>query len=571
MTSISKAIRQKRFKVIAGNEVTLMLQAPTGATFHLALENCSIMGLGASIDVALPEEEGFVPGTIVPPAKIAFNKQEIYVGRLVLRVTSQRGGRYHYGFQAIDAKLPIDGPLSRVLEVTSDEKTSAYDYELDPDKFNLATFGHAEQANIDLFGRCKQFRILYNQWKDSPRYQYKTLREPSHGQRVNLERRRKGGRNDYLVMASNDYLGLASHPKVTEAAKAAIDQYGFGSTGSPVSTGFTRVHAELNDLIAKTFKKEKAILYNSGYATNVGIITGLTKEQDLVVADLLSHASIQDGMQMAKATSRFFRHNNAQHLEKLLNEERSQYSGALMITEGVFSMDGDVAPLDKLIPVAKHHNCRIMIDEAHSFGVIGEDGLGAASKFGALNNTDIIMGTFSKIGGAIGGFVAADADVIEWLYHFSRAHVFTVSLPPSSAAAALQALKIFNEEKHLVKDLKRNIKHFALGLHELGFTYLQQDHESAVIPVLIGDEQKLGIMNQIFLDEGIFVVPVVYPAVSRTSCRFRFTMTAKLTTSDIDFVLNVIEKAMLKVGFKYEEKSNQRPDTQATQIMKGAA
>lgn len=552
MANLAKAIRNKRFKVVAGADVVLVVQARTGATVEMMLDNCSIMGLGASFSGAPLDEEDMTPGAILPPAKLRVGKQDIFLGRLVVRSATVRPGSCHFGFQTIDTKVPIDGPLSVALEADEDDKGSAYDYELDPDKFNLASFREAEQSNSDLFARCRQFGILYRKWKESPKYQYKNVRVPSKGPRVSLAATRKGGRNDYLIMGSNDYLGLAHHPRVLEAAKAAIDQYGFGSTGSAVTTGISQIHEELSDFVARLFRKEKAVLYNSGYAANIGAISGLTSELDLVVADILSHASIQDAMQMSRATSRFFKHNNVQHLDKLLSEERRQFHGALIVTEGVFSMDGDVAPMREIVQVAKKHNARTMIDEAHSFGVIGDKGLGGAAKMGVLDEVDLVMGTFSKICGGIGGFLAGSNDVVQWLYHLSRTHVFTVSIPPSTAAAALEALKVFTSDNSLLENLNRNIRHFVTGLRELGFG-IRAAHESAVIPVVIGDEKKLGQINEILLNEGVFVVPIVYPAVSRKSCRFRFTMTAQHTISDLDFVLSVLEKAMLKTGFKPED------------------
>jgi 7-keto-8-aminopelargonate synthetase-like enzyme len=232
----------------------------------------------------------------------------------------------------------------------------------------------------------------------------------------------------------------------------------------------------------------------------------------------------------------------------MLVDERDQYVGCLVVTEGVFSMDGDVAPLDQISAVSRRHNGRLMVDEAHSFGVVGPGGLGAAARCGVLPQVDVVMGTFSKICGGIGAFAAGSAEMVDWLYHFSRPHIFSVSIPPSTAAAALAALRIFMTEKELVNSLKENISHFANGLRHLGFS-INPHHESSVIPVIIGDEKKLSIMNAHLRDEGIFAVPIVYPAVSRTSCRFRFTLMAQHTRSDLDFVLTTLEAAMRKADF----------------------
>jgi 8-amino-7-oxononanoate synthase len=548
MTNLANSIRHTRFRVQPDADLTLTLQSSSGATYRLKVLNCALMGIGATTDSALSSDEGFYEGNILPPGKLSWGDKNAYLGRLVLRAIRTEDDQYFYGFQTIDNKVPIDGPLSHVLAITD----SAYEFELDPEKFSLASFLSSESSNVDLFARCRQFSFLYRKWKETPKYQYYILRQPSKGARVQLDLPRKHGRNDYLMLCSNDYLGLASHPKVIEATKAALDQYGFGSTGSPMTTGNTKVHEELTYEIARMFGKEKALLFNSGYTANVGIITGLTAEQDLVIADVLSHASIQDAMRMSSATSRFFKHNQPKHLEKMLADERNQYVGCLVVTEGVFSMDGDVAPLDRISALSRQYNGRLMVDEAHSFGVVGPGGLGAAARCGVLPQVDVVMGTFSKICGGIGAFAAGSAEMVDWLYHFSRPHIFSVSLPPSTAAAALAALRIFMTEKELVNNLKENINHFVSGLRHLGFS-MNPNHESSVIPVIIGDEKKLSIMNAHLRDEGIFAVPIVYPAVSRTSCRFRFTLMAQHTRSDLDFVLTTLEAAMRKADFSPDQ------------------
>ena len=316
-----------------------------------------------------------------------------------------------------------------------------------------------------------------------------------------------------------------------------------------MTTGLTSLHEELSDTLARMLRKEKVLLYNSGYAANIGLISSLTRSQDLIVADMLSHASIADGMQMSKASSRFFLHNDVKHLEKILKEHRDDHAGCLVITEGIFSMDGHVAPLDKIIDVARKHKARVMVDEAHSFGILGTNGYGAVEKFDVMDKVDMVMGTFSKICGGIGGFVACDADVYNWLYVLSRAHMFSVSLPPSTCAAALKALQIFSQQKSLLQDVRRNIKHFVSGLINLGFD-LDPNHESSVVPVIIGDEKKLGLINEILMDSGVYVVPIVFPGVPRETCRFRFTVMATHTLSDLDYVLNLMETAMARVDFK---------------------
>ncbi|MGZ3776002.1 MAG: aminotransferase class I/II-fold pyridoxal phosphate-dependent enzyme, partial [Bdellovibrio sp.] len=326
----------------------------------------------------------------------------------------------------------------------------------------------------------------------------------------------------------------------------------FGSTGSPVTTGTTAIHNELCEKLALLHNKKSALLFNSGYAANIGIITAITTANDLIIADQLCHASIQDAMQMSKATSRFFKHNDSQHLRQILEKERESYNGALVITEGVFSMDGDTARLDEIYAVAREFNCRIMVDQAHCFGVVGPKGLGIVDKYNLSREVDIIMGTFSKICGGIGGFVTASEEVVEWIRMFGRSQLFSVSIPPSTAAAVLKSLELFSEDKTLHSKLLNNIQHFKKGLETLGYRF-QHEQESAVIPVVIGDETKMGRMYQSLLDDGVWVVPIVYPAVGRKNCRFRFTIMATHSVAELDYALSALEKAMIKVGHTFEQ------------------
>jgi 8-amino-7-oxononanoate synthase len=565
MPSLSQAIRQKRFRVKKGNEVSLIFESPTGTQFQVSLDNCSLSGIGGTYNGILPENEGLDADAIMPNAKITAGEKEFFLGRVVLRTVKLTEGKTYLGLSTVDRKVPIDGALSRFLDYDPNEGSAPWEFEISPEKFNLANFVESEQSNVDIFSRCSQFSILFNEWKKSPQYLYHNVRTASKGVRFNLQRRRKQQRNDYIVMGSNDYLGLASHPKVIEAAKSALDKYGVGSTGSPVVTGLTDIHEELAETIAKMLGKEKALLFNTGFTANLGAMAALTSEQDLVVADLISHASLHDGLNMCRATTRYFKHNSVSHLLRTMERYRHEHAGALVVTEGVFSMDGDQCPLPELVQAAKQHNARIYIDEAHSLGVVGENGLGICEKYGMFKEVDIIMGTLSKSFGSIGAFVAGSTEVIDWIHHFCRPFIFSSYFPPAAAAAALQAIKIFQTEKEIVQNLKRNIKHFVDGIRQLGFEW-DPYHESGIIPVVIGDESKIGIMNQVLLDSGVLVPPIVYPAVSRNASRFRFTMMATHTQTDLDFSLNTLERAMEKADFSPARQSEENQEENVTKL-----
>jgi 8-amino-7-oxononanoate synthase len=553
MSDVSKMLRQKRFRVEKPASVVLVIETAQGEKHELSLRNCALGGLGCEADA----KGQFEIGQIIPAAKLKAGNKEHALGRLVVRRISEDPSNTELGFSTIDAKVPVESFLNKYLAAEFDAPhQSPYDYELSPERANIGTFAALPDNATDIFHRAVQFDIFFQEWEKSAKYQYRNVRVASMGGRVNLRHKRRNGREDYLVMGSNDYLGLATHPEVIAAAKSAIDTYGFGSTGSPLTTGITEIHEELSSELEKIFRKERVILFNSGYAANVGAIAGLTREQDLVLADVISHASLQDAMSLSKATSRFFKHNDVAHLEKLLQEQRAEHAGALVITEGVFSMDGDLARLDEVARVARRYDARLFVDEAHSFGVVGKNGLGCWEKF-PNSEVDIIMGTFSKICGGIGGFIATNQAVANWLSFHARAHIFSVTIPPSTAAAALAALKVFQANPHLRETLKSNIRHFVTGLRDLGCP-IAPNHESAVIPVIIGDEIKLGEMNEVFRNHGVYVIPITYPAVGRTNSRFRFTIMATHSTSDRDYVLNIIEMAMMKANFQFANPTNER-------------
>ena len=554
MSAIRKSIRQKRYNIKKGEILNLTIQTKFGDQMKLDVIECSNSGIRAKInDAAASSNNNLEVDAILPTAKLNWGENEVALGRVTLRRISNNDTITEIAFSTIDVPVPVNGHLSKVLDINFDRSETEDEKELSADRFSLAHFVENEYSNVDLFERIREFGFFYREWSQSKKYAYQSIRTPSKGPRINLKRQRKSGRNDYLVMGSNDYLGLGSHPEVVAAAKRALDDYGFGSTGSPVTTGSTDLHIELCEKIAKLHQKEAALLFNSGYAANLGIISAICTTNDLIVADQLCHASIQDAMGLSRGTSRFFKHNNVEHLEQLLEKERKNFNGCLVITEGVFSMDGDVAVLDKIFEVARKYNARIMVDQAHCFGVVGPNGLGVCDKYGLLKETDIIMGTFSKIGGGIGGFVTGSKELIEWMRFFARSQMFSVSIPPCNAAAVIKALEIFSSEKQLIASLKANIRHFIRGLKNLGFD-VNESHESAVIPVVIGDESVMGEMHQSLLDDGIWCIPIIYPAVGRKNCRFRFTMMSSHSISDLDYALTCLEKACLKSGFSPKNK-----------------
>jgi 8-amino-7-oxononanoate synthase len=342
-----------------------------------------------------------------------------------------------------------------------------------------------------------------------------------------------------LMFGSNSYLGLTNHPKVKEAAKKAIDKYGTGCAGSRFLNGTLDIHTELENRLAKFVKKDEAICYSTGFQVNLGAISALTGPKDFIILDELDHASIIDGSRLSFSKTLKFAHNDMESLEsklKICDPERIK----LIVVDGIFSMEGDIIKLPDVIKLAEKYDASVMIDDAHAIGVIGEQGSGTASHFGLTDKVDLIMGTFSKSLASLGGFVASDKETINYLKHNSRALIFSASMTPAAAASVLAALDIIQSEpertKHLweVTDFARN------GLKYLGFD--TGTSESPIIPIFIRNDTKALQMTKMLLEEGVFVNPVVSPAVPKEDCLIRFSLMATHTKKQVQFALEKIEK-----------------------------
>ncbi len=553
--SISKLMRNRRFRVNDTVRIPIVIENRFGERLELELLDCSFTGFSGKLigQTQNGSDLELIEDSIMPASKLCLDADEITLGRLVLRRKSQsEDGQVTLAFSLVDGKIPLDGKLSRYLNQNFNESVNPYELELGSDKFNIATFITQDFSNIDIFDRARKFSVFYQDFKRTQRFAYFFAREGSKGARVNLSRLRKNGRRDYLMFGSNDYLGLASHPKVIEAANKATQVYGVGATGTPPTSGTSDLHDELCRKLATMYGKEDALVYSSGYNTNVGIISGLAREQDLIVADILSHASIQDGINMSRATARFFKHNDMKHLERILRDYREKYAGCMIITEGAFSMDGTVGKIDEIVALARKYNARVYIDQAHCIGVLGERGLGTVERHNAIHDTDLIMGLFSKSLGTVGGFVVGSKEVMTWLRWYSRAHMFATSFPPSIAAATLASLEIVEQQPELRAHLRKNIQHFITGLIAIGVPVNPQ-HETTIIPVEIRDEGKMGKICESLLDDGVYSLPVIFPAVAKNRCRFRFSIRADHTISDLDYALNSLSKAIVTADFNFTQ------------------
>jgi 8-amino-7-oxononanoate synthase len=348
-----------------------------------------------------------------------------------------------------------------------------------------------------------------------------------------------------LMFGSNSYLGLTNHPKIKEAAKKAIDKYGTGCAGSRFLNGTLDIHIELEHRLAKLMNKDAALCYSTGFQVNLGVVSALTGRTDYLILDELDHASIIEGSRLSFSKILKFQHNNMHALEaklKLCEPDKIK----LIVVDGIFSMEGDIVNLPEIVRLAAKYNANIMVDDAHSIGVIGKNGAGTASHFGLSDKVDLTMGTFSKSLASLGGFIAADKEIINYLKHNSRTLIFSASMTPSSAAAVLAALDIMESEPERISHLWE-ISNYALkAFNDLGFDTGKS--ASPIIPLFIRDEIKALQMTKMLLEDGVFVNPVVSPGVPKEDSLIRFSLMATHTFKQLDIAIDKIAKVATKLG-----------------------
>lgn len=350
---------------------------------------------------------------------------------------------------------------------------------------------------------------------------------------------------EMTMFASYSYLGLIGHPRINSAAKQAIDKYGTGTHGVRTLAGSLSVHKELEEVIADFKGTESAITYSSGYVTNLTVVSTLLGRGDYVISDKLNHASIVDGCLMSGAKFLRFQHNDMEALENRL-QQLPDHVTKLVISDSVFSMDGDIIDFPKMVELCRKYGAWLMIDEAHSVGVLGQSGRGIEEHFDMPGTIDIKMGTLSKTIPSVGGYVAGKNDLISYLRHASRAYIFSAALPPAQAAAAKAAFEVILDESWRVRKLNENAGHFITGLKDRGFDTLYT--QTAIVPVLCGTDELAFQMTGEAQHHDVFVLPVVSPAVPPGLSRLRATVTAAHESSDIEIAMDVIHEAGKKLG-----------------------
>ncbi|RKD29077.1 glycine C-acetyltransferase [Thermohalobacter berrensis] len=343
-----------------------------------------------------------------------------------------------------------------------------------------------------------------------------------------------------INLSSNNYLGFANHPRLKKAAKEAVEKYGVGAGAVRTIVGNMDIHEELEEILAKFKREEAAMVFQSGFNCNAGTIQAITQKGDLIVSDELNHASIIDGARLSKADKTIYKHSDMNHLEKVLKENRDKYKNILIITDGVFSMDGDIAKLPEIVELAEKYEAMTYVDDAHGSGVLGESGRGTVDHFGLHGRVDFSIGTLSKAIGVIGGYVAGSKTMQEWLNHRGRPILFSTSLPPAAVGAIIEAIKMLMETTEFTDRLWDNAKYFKEKLGKLGFD--TGNSQTPITPVIIGDEAKTMEFSRKLFEKGVFVSGIVYPTVPKGTGRVRCMVTAGHTKEQLDRAVDIFEK-----------------------------
>lgn len=390
---------------------------------------------------------------------------------------------------------------------------------------------------MDLFEKCRSYTTAKEAMKNGS-YPYFIPLNENEGTEVVFQG------NRLIMCGSNNYLGLTTHPKVREAAIEAIKRYGTSCTGSRFLNGTLAMHEQLEAELAEWVGKEAALVFSTGMQSNLGTISALIGRDDVVILDKDDHASIVDGARLGYGKIERYRHNDMEHLKKVLKSIPNTV-GTLIVVDGLFSMEGDLAPLPEITQIAKEYGARLMVDDAHGMGVMGE-GRGTAAHFGVTKDVDLIMSTFSKSFASLGGFVAGDENTIHYVKHFARSLIFSASIPPANAAAALAALHVMKENPWLGHRVCEIAEKMRKGFRALGFNI--GNSVTPVVPIIIGDDERTFLMWKRLFENGVFVNPVISPAVAPGHQLLRTSYMSTHTDAQMDKVLSTFEKVGKEVG-----------------------
>lgn len=387
---------------------------------------------------------------------------------------------------------------------------------------------------MDIFEKCYCFTKV-DEIKAMGVYPYFHELQSRQDVEVVMEGKRR------IMLGSNNYLGLTTNPEVVEAGIKALEKYGTGCSGSRFLNGTLEMHLELERELADFLGKPKALIFSTGFQSNLGIISAIAGKNDYMICDRENHASIYDGCKLSYGKMLRYSHSDMEHLEKLLQSVPDE-CGKIIITDGVFSMGGDIAKLPEIVALAHKYGARVMVDDAHALGILGDTGKGTADYFGLTNEVDIIMGTFSKSLASMGGYMAADEKIVEYVMHTSRPFIFCASIPPSNCATALAALNVLKKQPELVKKLSNLSSHMRKNLTDRGIKIRMSS--TPIIPIYTYDADKTFIITKQLYDSGVYVNPVVPPATAAGECLLRTSYMASHTHALLDEAADIISKVI---------------------------
>ncbi|MCM3209550.1 glycine C-acetyltransferase [Bacillus licheniformis] len=388
----------------------------------------------------------------------------------------------------------------------------------------------------------KEFNFLaseLNTMKENGTFQELPIIESMQGSTVKM----KG--KEIIQLSSNNYLGLTSHPRLQKAAEEAVKRYGAGTGSVRTIAGTFTMHDELEKKLASFKNTEAALVFQSGFTANQGILSSILTKDDLVISDELNHASIIDGIRLTKAGKKVYQHADMEDLEKILKKSMN-YRMRLIVTDGVFSMDGDIAPLPEIVRLAEQYDAFVMVDDAHASGVLGENGRGTVHHFGLDGKVHIQVGTLSKAIGVLGGYAAGSKVLIDYLKHKGRPFLFSTSHPPAVTAACIEAVNVLMEEPSLIKKLWDNTAYFKKELEKIGLPLIKS--ETPITPILIGDEAEACRFSNTLFELGLFAQAIVFPTVPKGKARIRTIMTAQHSKEELDKALEIIQTGAKKAG-----------------------
>lgn len=395
----------------------------------------------------------------------------------------------------------------------------------------------ALKKEADLFEKCHKFTAA-REIIDAGIYPYFRIIESAQDPEVIVSGKKM------IMIGSNNYLGLTNHPKVKEAAIEALRKYGSGCAGSRFLNGTLDIHVNLEAKLARFMRKEDALIFSTGFQTNLGVISAIAGKDDIVLIDKMNHASIIDGCRLSFSEIKKYRHNDMDDLERLLQQYADK--GKLIVVDGVFSMEGDIADLPNIVRLAKKYGARVMVDDAHGIGVLGKNGRGTAEHFGLENEVDLIMGTYSKSLASIGGFISSSKEVIHYIKHIARALIFSASPPPASVASVSAAIDIIESEPERRERLWSNTNKMLKGFKALGFDTGKS--ETPIIPLMVGEDMKAFTMAKLLHDKGVFTNVAVSPAVPSGKAVMRTSYMATHTEEQLDKVLKAFEEVGKSLG-----------------------